>query len=186
LLADADLKRFFRAIQDCGDVQHEILLKLLFYTAVRVSELVHIEVGDVDLDACKIFIERGNRCLCVCQRKKRCQYLTTAVAVYPFEETGIGPNAHNFDPNVLYQIHVATKGDLATGDATYSYRFHFSSAYKNANTIAQSYLGVINSVDDANQNLTQTYDVTMVKQEWFGQGLEVCPAQPNKPQAERH
>src|SRR5271166_1932705 len=59
LLADADLKRFFRAIQDCGDVQHEILLKLLFYTAVRVNELVHIEVRDVDLDACKIFINRG-------------------------------------------------------------------------------------------------------------------------------
>jgi len=59
LLTDAELKRFFRAIQDCGDVQHEILLKLLFYTAVRVSELVHIEVGDVDLDACKIFINRG-------------------------------------------------------------------------------------------------------------------------------
>src|SRR4029077_5442400 len=54
LLADADLKRFFRAIQDCGDVQHEILLKLLFYTAVRVSELVQIEV-----EACKIFINRG-------------------------------------------------------------------------------------------------------------------------------
>ena len=59
LLADADLKRFFRAIQDCGDVQHEILLKLLFYTAARVSELVQIEVGDVDLEACKIFINRG-------------------------------------------------------------------------------------------------------------------------------
>src|ERR1700758_4850266 len=59
LLADADLKRFFRAIQDCGDVQHEILLKLLFYTAVRVSELVQIEVGDVDLQSCKIFINRG-------------------------------------------------------------------------------------------------------------------------------
>jgi site-specific recombinase XerC len=49
LLADADLKRFFQAIRDYGDVQHEILLKLLFYTAVRVSELVQIEVGDVDL-----------------------------------------------------------------------------------------------------------------------------------------
>lgn len=59
LLAESELKRFFRAIQDCGDVQHEILLKLLFYTAVRVSELVHIEVGDVDLDACKIFINCG-------------------------------------------------------------------------------------------------------------------------------
>src|SRR3984893_13993932 len=45
LLTEAELKRFFRAIQDCGDVQHEILLKLLFYTAVRVSELVHIKVA---------------------------------------------------------------------------------------------------------------------------------------------
>jgi integrase/recombinase XerD len=59
VLPATELKRFFRAIQDCGDVQHEILLKLLFYTAVRVSELVHIEVSDVDLDACKIFINRG-------------------------------------------------------------------------------------------------------------------------------
>src|SRR5215472_7155157 len=58
LLPEAALKRFFQIIQDCGDVQHEILLKLLFYTAVRVSELVHIEVGDFDLDACKIFINR--------------------------------------------------------------------------------------------------------------------------------
>jgi len=53
------------AIQDCGDVQHEILLKLLFCTAVRVSELVHIEVGDVDLDARKIFINRGKGAKCV-------------------------------------------------------------------------------------------------------------------------
>jgi integrase/recombinase XerD len=28
LLTESELKRFFRAIQDCGDVQHEILLKL--------------------------------------------------------------------------------------------------------------------------------------------------------------
>ena len=38
LLADANLKRFFRAIQDCGDVQHEILLKLPFYTAAVLGE----------------------------------------------------------------------------------------------------------------------------------------------------
>jgi integrase len=61
LLADADLKRFFRAIQDCGDVQHEILLKLLFYTAVRVSELVHIEVGDVDLECLQDFYRSRQR-----------------------------------------------------------------------------------------------------------------------------
>ena len=28
------------------------------------------------------------------------QYLSTALAVYPFEEPGIGPNRYNFDDNV--------------------------------------------------------------------------------------
>jgi integrase/recombinase XerD len=59
LLPEAALKRFFQTIQDCGDVQHEILLKLMFYTAVRVSELVRIAVSEVDLDRCKIFINQG-------------------------------------------------------------------------------------------------------------------------------
>jgi site-specific recombinase XerD len=59
LLPEADLKRFFRVIQDCGNLQHEIMLKLLFYTAVRVSELTRIRVEDVDGDRCKIFISQG-------------------------------------------------------------------------------------------------------------------------------
>jgi site-specific recombinase XerD len=59
LLSEPELQCFFRIIQDCGDVQHEIMLKLLFYTAVRISELIHIKAGDVDLDHCKIFIDQG-------------------------------------------------------------------------------------------------------------------------------
>jgi integrase/recombinase XerD len=59
LLSNADLKSFFKVIQTCGNLQHEIMLKLLFYTAVRVSELVQIRVSDIDFDQCKIFIERG-------------------------------------------------------------------------------------------------------------------------------
>src|ERR1700751_1365591 len=59
LLGEADLKRFFRVIQDCGDVEHEIMLKFLFFTAIRVSELVKIKVSDVDLGSCKVFIDRG-------------------------------------------------------------------------------------------------------------------------------
>jgi site-specific recombinase XerD len=59
LLPEADLKRFFHVIQKCGNLQHEIMLKLLFYTAVRVSELVGIRVEDVDTSQCKIFISRG-------------------------------------------------------------------------------------------------------------------------------
>ncbi len=59
LLSETELRRFFQVIQDCGDVQHEILLKLLFYSAVRVSELVAIKAIDIDLDQAKIFIDHG-------------------------------------------------------------------------------------------------------------------------------
>lgn len=59
LLTADELARFFRAVRGGGNVQHEIMLKLLFFTAVRVGELVKIEVRDVDLTACKIFIDQG-------------------------------------------------------------------------------------------------------------------------------
>jgi len=59
LLSEADLKGFFRAIQECGNVEHEIMLRFLFFTSIRVSELVHIKVADVDLGTCKVFIDQG-------------------------------------------------------------------------------------------------------------------------------
>ena len=90
------------------------------------------------------------------------QYLTAAVAVYPFEEPGIGPNKYNFDDNVVYQLHVALGSDVAAGKPTVSYEFKFTTKYKNEGTILQSYVGVVQDVDDASQNLTQTYTVTKV------------------------
>lgn len=59
ILSESSLRRFFGAVQGSGNLQHEIMLKLLFLTAVRVSELTNIRVEQVDLDACKIFIEQG-------------------------------------------------------------------------------------------------------------------------------
>jgi len=59
VLPESSLKKFFDTIREGGDLQHEIMLKLLFYTAIRVSELVSIRVEHIDLDACKIFIEQG-------------------------------------------------------------------------------------------------------------------------------
>jgi hypothetical protein len=91
------------------------------------------------------------------------RYLTTALAVYPFEEPGIGPNKYNFDDSVRYEIHVAKGSDLAAGRATVSYQFEFETRFKNEATILQSYLGVVQDVDDANQNLTQTYEVRKVE-----------------------
>src|ERR1700740_1140217 len=106
------------------------------------------------------------------------QYLTAAVAVYPFEEPSIGPNKYNFDDNVLYAIHIATGADLAQGEATISYLFNFNTTFKNNNTIDQSFLGPIQNVDDANQNLTQRYSVTKIahtENEVLGTNLLVPP-----------
>ena len=90
------------------------------------------------------------------------KYLTTALAVYPFEDPGIGPNKYNFDDNVRYEINVATGRAVARGGYTYSYFFNFETNFKNKNTILQSYTGQVLDVDDAAQNLTQTYKVTRV------------------------
>ena len=48
------------------------------------------------------------------------KFLSTALVVYPFEEPGIGPNNHNFDDNVNYEIHVAMGSDVARGRPTLS------------------------------------------------------------------
>jgi hypothetical protein len=88
--------------------------------------------------------------------------LVLALGVYPHQEPGIGPNKYNFDDNVLYEIHVATGPDVAAGRPTFSYQFRFTTNFKKQNTILQSYLGVVQHVGDANQNLTQTYTVVKV------------------------
>ncbi len=95
-------------------------------------------------------------------RDNNVDYLATALAVYPFEEPGIGPNIYRFDDNVRYQIHVSVGEDLAAGRPTLSYQFKFKTEFKDTRTIRQAFLGVIENVDDENQNLTQTYTVTKV------------------------
>ena len=101
--------------------------------------------------------------------------LVVALAVYPHEEPGIGPNIYNFDDDVLYEIHVATGRDVAVGRATISYQFRFKTMFRDRNTILDSYLATkdpagmldfdIDKIGDANQNLLQMYTVTKVN--WF-------------------
>jgi integrase len=59
LLTADELTRFFRAVRDGTNVQHEIMLTLWFFPAGRVGELVRIAVRAGDLVACKIFIDQG-------------------------------------------------------------------------------------------------------------------------------
>ncbi len=93
-------------------------------------------------------------------------YLSTALAVYPFQEPGTGPNSYRFDDRVLYEIHVALDGNVARGKADISYQFRFDTKFANSNTILQAYLGVVQPAGvgsfPANQNLRQSYTLTMV------------------------
>src|SRR5262245_31094612 len=86
--------------------------------------------------------------------------LVVALAVYPHQNPGVGPNKYNFDDSVRYDLHVALGPDVAAGRPSLTYRFEFKTAFKNNNTILQSYLGVINDINDGGQNLTQTYTIT--------------------------
>ncbi len=90
------------------------------------------------------------------------KHLVVALGVYPHQEPGVGPNKFNFDDNVLYEIHVALGADRTAGRASLSYQFQFRTSFQNSNTILQSFLGVIQHVGDANQNLVQRYTVTKV------------------------
>ena len=58
LTAD-QFRKFYKTVDAADDVQHALMLRLLFYTGVRVSELCGIEVADVDLENCKIFVSQG-------------------------------------------------------------------------------------------------------------------------------
>jgi site-specific recombinase XerD len=59
LLPEETLRRFYEALDAAGNLQHQIMLRLLFCTVLRVSELANIRVEDVDLEASKIFIASG-------------------------------------------------------------------------------------------------------------------------------
>ncbi|MDX2033047.1 MAG: DUF4331 domain-containing protein [Blastocatellia bacterium] len=102
--------------------------------------------------------------------------LNLALGVYPHQNPGIGPNKYNFDENVRYEIHVALGSDIAAGRPTLTYRYEFKTNFKNQKTLLQSYLGVVQNIDDAAQNLTQTYTITKIDNRngtatFIGQGI---------------
>lgn len=59
ILPATTLKSFYTAIDSASNLQHQIMLRLLFYTGIRVSELTNIRLSNVDLTGYKIFIDQG-------------------------------------------------------------------------------------------------------------------------------
>ena len=54
-----DFRRFYEVVDRADDVQHALMLRLLFQTAVRVSELCGIQIADIDIENHKIRINAG-------------------------------------------------------------------------------------------------------------------------------
>jgi integrase/recombinase XerD len=52
-------RRFYKMVDQADDVQHALMLRLLFFTCVRVSELCNMQIADVDIENCKIRINQG-------------------------------------------------------------------------------------------------------------------------------
>lgn len=69
-----------------------------------------------------------------------------------------GPNFYRFSDNVAYDIHIDNDGD-AKSDLIY--RFIFKTRIANGDTFLYN-TGTIGSIDDANLNVKQTYDVLVL------------------------
>lgn len=54
-----EIRLFYKAVWESKDVLHMLIVKVLLYTGIRVSELVNIQLKDIDLTDCRIKINQG-------------------------------------------------------------------------------------------------------------------------------
>ncbi|MEU1477471.1 DUF4331 domain-containing protein [Streptomyces sp. NPDC001668] len=85
---------------------------------------------------------------------------TTIVANWiPFEEPGGGPNFYQFAEDAQYDLHIDNNGD---GQGDLLYRFTFKTHVKNKKSFLYN-TGVVDSLDDPDLNVTQTYDIELFR-----------------------
>lgn len=56
---EEEMRLFYQAVWNCRNFADMVLIKTLFYTGVRVGELVAIRLDEVDVDHCQIRITQG-------------------------------------------------------------------------------------------------------------------------------
>ncbi|MET7606788.1 DUF4331 domain-containing protein [Streptomyces avermitilis] len=85
---------------------------------------------------------------------------TTVIANWiPFEDPAGGPNFYTFADDAQYDIHIDNNGD-AQGELIY--RYTFKTHRKNGDTFLYN-TGPVDSLDDPDLNITQTYDIDLLR-----------------------
>jgi integrase/recombinase XerD len=51
---EEEIKKYYEAVWKSRKMKHVVLIKTLLYTGIRVSELIHVKIADVDFDQCQI------------------------------------------------------------------------------------------------------------------------------------
>lgn len=54
-----EMKRYYEAVWKVKNFQDMMMIKTLLYTSVRVSELINIQLTDVDFHRCQIWVNQG-------------------------------------------------------------------------------------------------------------------------------
>lgn len=56
---DEEISKYYKAVWQSKNMKYVVIIKTLLYTGARVSELINIKLSDVDIDNCKIRINKG-------------------------------------------------------------------------------------------------------------------------------
>lgn len=56
-----DIEKFYNTLKNDANIKNKIIVQTLFYTGVRVSELINIKLTDISFDKCQIHIQKGIR-----------------------------------------------------------------------------------------------------------------------------
>jgi len=56
---EEELKRYYKLVWQTRNMKHLMLIKIMLYTGVRVQELVHMRIDEIDFDRSQIRISHG-------------------------------------------------------------------------------------------------------------------------------
>lgn len=56
---EEEIAKYYESVWKSRNMQHVVMIKTLLYTGVRVTELIHIKLSDIDFDRCQMRINEG-------------------------------------------------------------------------------------------------------------------------------